>query len=472
MLVRVREVCWLVVVAVGAIALGVSSAQEEVRFDRASPAAIDPLALPYIESETVGGMTIGIWHEGQSFARGYGKLSPEGEAVPDGKTVYEIGSITKVMTGILLADAVERGELRLDQPIAELLPAGVALKERKEAPITLLHLSTHTSGLPRLPRNMKPADPTNPYADYTAERLHEFLNGHRPWRAPGKRSEYSNLAVGLLGNILARKSGKSYEELAQERLLRPLGMNDTSITLNESQRERMATPHGAGGEQEANWDIPGLAGAGALRSTAEDMLKFIAAQLEPPEGELAEAIDLAWQSHQAPLDGNPFAMGLGWHIAHDGETRWHTGQTGGYHAALFVSRHHEVGVVVLTNTATGEVDRLAEELLRHLAGGEVAPREFEKSVNVAPEVLARYAGRYEIAPQFVISVTPREEKLYVQATGQPEFRVYPRSETEWFFKVVDATIVFTVDDEGKATKLELRQNGRVMPGKRLEEAAP
>src|SRR5690606_36676508 len=123
--------------------------------------------------------------------------------------------------------------------------------------------------------------------------------------------------------------------------------SDTSIALGESQRARLAPPLGAGGEKESNWDIPALAGAGALRSTADDMLKFIAAQIEPPKGALDDAIDLAWQEHQKPVAGNPFAMGLEWHIAHDGETRWHTGQTGGYHSALFVSRHYESGVVVL-----------------------------------------------------------------------------------------------------------------------------
>jgi D-alanyl-D-alanine-carboxypeptidase/D-alanyl-D-alanine-endopeptidase len=436
-----------------------------------SPAAIDSLALPYIESETVGGMTIGLFHRGESLVRGYGKLSRNGESTSDGRTVYEIGSITKVMTGILLADAVGRGELRLDQPIAELLPEGVTLRQRPDTPaITLLHLSTHTAGLPRLPGNMRPADPGNPYADYTAEKMYEFLGNYRVWRKPGSRSEYSNLAVGLLGDLLARKAGTSYEQLVSDRLTRPLKMTDTSIELTSSQRERLAPPHGAGGEVVSNWDIPGLAGAGALRSTTDDMLKFIVATIDPPEGELGAAIDLAWQQHQASLPGNHFAMGLGWHIAGDGETRFHSGQTGGYHSSLFVSRHFESGVVVLTNTATGEIDRLAEDLLRHLAGAKVAPRRMEKAIEVPSEVVERYAGRYELVPGFVLTVTARDGGLYVQATGQPEARVFPRSETEWYYKVVNAQLTFKVDDQGRTTEVELFQNGVRRRAPRMESS--
>jgi serine-type D-Ala-D-Ala carboxypeptidase/endopeptidase len=345
------------------------------------------------------------------------------------------------------------------------------LKEREEAPITIFHLATHTSGLPRLPLNLKPSDPRNPYGDYTSDRLHKFLTGYRPPRAPGERSEYSNLAAGLLGDILARDAGKSYGELAQERVLRPLAMDDTSITLNKSQRERLAPPHGAGGESESNWDIPGLAGAGALRSTADDMLKFMAAQIEPPKGALDDAIDLAWQDHQPPIVGNPFAMGLGWHIARDGETRWHTGQTGGYHAAMFVSRYHKVGVVVLANTATDEVDRLAQDVTRLLAGAKVAPRQFEKQVHVAPEVVARYAGNYQLVPGFVLTVTAEGNKLYVQATGQQRLRVYPKSDTVWHYKVVDAQITFKVSDDGACSRLELKQNGLTRPANRLADEA-
>ncbi|UUO07790.1 serine hydrolase [Blastopirellula sp. J2-11] len=432
---------------------------------------MDRLAKPYIDSETVVGMSIGIIQGDKTVVRGYGELSADDSQVPDGKTIYEIGSISKVFTGLLLADAVVEGRVSLETPAEDLLPEGFSMRRsEKDQPIQLRHLATHASGLPRLPDNLKPADPYNPYADYTDQRLAEFLAGHQPNKQPGASMEYSNLGAGLLGTLLAFERKTNYESLLQERIATPLKLVDTGITLNAEQQKRLASPHIAGGTPGHTWDFDALAGAGAIRSDVDDLLKFAQAQLDPPAGKLGAAIDVAWRVQQKPLDKNDFAMGLGWHVARDGSTRWHNGQTGGYHSSLFVSRKLDAAVVVLTNTATGEVDALAEQLMRMLAGAEEKPREFAKQLEVAPAKMQRLAGKYQLAPGAVFTVSVQDDKLLVGLTGQPMLRVYPRSETVWFYKVVDATLTFQVNDSGRSVSVELFQNGVRQTAKRVEKS--
>ena len=431
---------------------------------------IDRLVNPYIENEVVTGLVIGVLQGGHRQSFGYGRMGSDDARTPDGRTVYEIGSMTKVFTGILLAHAVVSDELALDTPVQSLLPDGILLKTQ-EAPILLRQLSTHSSGLPRLPDNLDSADPSNPYADYSVDQLYAFLSAYEPVRAPDAAAEYSNLGAGLLGHVLARHAGTSYEELLRQRITGPLDMTDTSIELNASMQERLAPPLLPGGTLTSNWDLPTLAGAGAIRSTVDDMLTFLAAQLEPPDGVLGEAIELAWEVHRQPKAPNEFAMGLGWHVARDQQTRWHNGATGGYHSMMLASRTQNAAVVLLCNTATGEVDRLAEDLIQLLAGMEVEPRSFEKpqEITVAPELLQRYAGRYAIVPEFVLTVSCENGRLYVQATGQPKFEIFAKSETEFFWKVVDAQLTFQMDDKGAVASATLRQNGRDMPAKRLPD---
>ena len=159
----------------------------------------------------------------------------------------------------------------------------------------------------------------NPYADYGRKQLTEFMSQVHPDRQPGVATEYSNLAAGLLGDLLAARAGMSYEALLVQNIARPLAMTDTCLTLSDDQQQRLAPPHNADRMPDVNWEFDALAGAGAIRSTTKDMLIFLQANLDPPAGPLGKAIELAWQEH-LPAKGDAFAMGLGWHIARDGET--------------------------------------------------------------------------------------------------------------------------------------------------------
>ncbi len=436
--------------------------------DDSMKSRIDRLAQHYLDGKMVVGMTVGVWQKGKATIVGYGRLAHDDQRQPDGDTVYEIGSVSKVFTGVLLGDAVARGRLKLEQPVQELLPERVRMPIHRERSITLRDLATHVSGLPTLPDNFRPADNSNPYADYTVEQMYEFLKGYKPERASGAKSEYSNLAVGLLGHVLALDAEQTYEQLLRERIAKPLGMSDTNITLNAKLHSRLAKPHLADGTATANWDIPTLAGAGAIHSTVKNMLRFVRANLNPPPGDVGKAIEIAWQVHQQPLAAGEFAIGLGWHLAQDGQTRWHNGQTGGYHAMMLVNRQLKTGVVVLANTATMEIDRLAQDIFRMCAGATVEPRTFDEPVRVAKEIMQRYVGKYELVPGFVLTVSVEDEKLMVGATGQPTHQVFARSDSEWFYKVVEATLTFQVDKDGNCRSVELFQNGVRQKAKRID----
>ena len=215
------------------------------------------------------GMAVGtVDHEGKTTIAAYGNPGP-GSLPIDADSVFEIGSITKVFTAILLADMAERGEVALDDPIKKYLPGNMRVPERAGRSITLLDLSTQTSGLPRMPDNLKPADLRNPYADYSVEQMYEFLSRHELRRDIGAEFEYSNLGVGLLGHVLALRAGMSYEALVKQRILDPLGMTHTAVTLTPWMIEHLAKGHDTKGAVASNWDIPTLAGAGALRSNAQ-----------------------------------------------------------------------------------------------------------------------------------------------------------------------------------------------------------
>src|SRR5207244_13525353 len=159
-------------------------------------------------------------------------------------------------------------------------------------PITLEHLATHTSSVPRLPDNVTPTDASNPYADYTVAQMYAFLSGHTLRRPPGQY-EYSNYAMGLLGHVLARHAGTTYEQLLIEHIGTPLGMHDTRIILDENLRQRLASPYNAALQPAKNWDLPTLPGAGGIRSTCHDLLKFIQANLAGDEQPLTPALRLA-----------------------------------------------------------------------------------------------------------------------------------------------------------------------------------
>jgi len=415
------------------------------------------------------GIVVGVIEPQGRRVVAYGSLN-QGDPRPlNGDTIFEIGSVTKVFTSLLLSDMVQRGEVALADPVAKYLPAEVKVPERGGRVITLVDLSTHTSGLPRMPSNFNPKDPANPYADYTAEQLFQFISSFQLTRDIGSQFEYSNLGGGLLGQALARRAGMDYEALVRTRITGPLGMSSTGITLSPEMKARLALGHNAKLLAVPNWDLPALAGAGALRSSANDMLTFLAANLGYMKSPLAPAM-AAMLSVRRPT-GAPGGgeIGLAWLITRPSEDEivWHNGGTGGYRSFMGYDAKTRVGIVVLSNTFTGSgIDDIGMHLLDSHAPLLPAPKE-HKEITVDPKIFDGYVGRYQLAPNFILTITREGDQLYAQVTNQPKLPIFPEGERDFFYKAVDAQITFETDANGRATSLTLHQNGANMPAKRI-----
>jgi D-alanyl-D-alanine-carboxypeptidase/D-alanyl-D-alanine-endopeptidase len=316
--------------------------------------------LALLKTRVDGGKNVGIVAgtidtDGKAVIAAYGNAGPE--ALPlDADSVFEIGSITKVFTAILLADMADRGEVALDDPIANYLPKNMRVPEKNGRKITLLDLSVQVSGLPRMPDNFKPANPQNPYVDYTVEQMYDFLSRHELRRDPGALFEYSNLGVGLLGHVLTLRAGKPYELLVKERILEPLDMDHTAITLTPWMQQHLVKGHNVKGEVVSNWDVGVLAAAGGLRSTLTDMLKFARANLQATD----RLTRVMQRTHAERANaGNPaMFIGMNWIIRRsDGQDiTWHNGGTAGYRTWMGFDAKRKTAAVVLTNSGHGADD--------------------------------------------------------------------------------------------------------------------
>jgi serine-type D-Ala-D-Ala carboxypeptidase/endopeptidase len=321
-----------------------------------------------------GLLVVGATDDGGTAFASRGPL-PEPACAPE-RAVFEIGSITKVFTALLLAIAAERGEVGLDDPVVEHLPRGTRVPMRGGRPITLVDLATHTSGLPRLPPRFLPhalRHREDPYAHLSTEDVLAALGKTRPRAVAGERFRYSNFGAGLLGIALAHGAATDYATLVRERITTPLGLRDTVIALSEDHRSRLAAGTKRRGGPAGLWTIPGLTGAGALRSTAADLLTFIRAQMgtltDVPE-DLAAAIRTSQLARAA--GGRLTAgmrVGLGWLLVGVGRQKvqivMHNGGTGGYRSFAGWAPDGGHGVVALSANVRN-VDGIASRLLLDL----------------------------------------------------------------------------------------------------------
>jgi len=328
------------------------------------------------------GLVVGVIAGDEEILLGYGACQVGGSQPPDADTVFEIGSISKAFTGILLAQRIESGELELDDRIAELLPEGWSLSESARE-ITLRHCTSHTSGFPRLPANLLGISEVfrllfggDPYRHYSEEEFRKALATVKLKSEPGTVWGYSNFAAGLLGFVLATQEGSDYETLVTSKICQPLGMDRTVITNDEWHREHMPAKYrsilklgpasiGLGSNE---WQLPNhLAGAGAIRSTGRDMMTFLKANM----GLIPTPIDAAIQrSHQELFQERADrAMGMNWIRSFESSISqniiWHNGGTGGFRTYLGFTEDHQFGIFALSNTAIF-VDALSIEILKAL----------------------------------------------------------------------------------------------------------
>ncbi len=415
------------------------------------------------------GMVVGVVTPNGRRIVSYGAYAGDDKRIPSADSVFEIGSVSKVFTSLLLTDMVGRGEVKLNDPLGKYLPKSVHVPSRNGKEITLLDLAMHVSGLPRMPSNFSPKDPSNPYADYTVQQMYDFISKYQLTRDIGEKYEYSNLGAGLLGHALALRAGMDYETLLRTRILEPLGMKSTAIILNGDMRARLVPGHNDMLQRVSNWDIPTLAGAGAIRSTVNDMLTFLAANMGVRSSSLSSAMTAMLSERHSAAPNMEIA--IGWHILNrfGDDIVWHNGGTGGYHSFIGFDPKTHIGVVVLSNSAN-DIDDIGRHLIDpRYELAKLTVRKEHKEVAVDPKLFDQYVGIYELTPAFKITITREVDKLYAQATGQARFQLFPESNTDFFLKVVDAQVTFETDHKGQVRELILHQGGMDQHAKKVSD---
>lgn len=331
--------------------------------------------LNEIVNKSKASIVIGFIDSNGTKVYGFGNISKDNNIPVSGTTLFDIGSITKTFTTLVLADMTTQGIINLDDPIERYLPEWVKVPQYNGTQITLENLATHTSGLPFMPSNIWLNDTIgNLNPDYNSTQMYQALSNITLSTKPGTKFLYSDFGMGLLGHILTLKEGGiSYEQLVKNRILDILGMNDTKITLSENEiKHKFPVGHLNGSEIETPVVPEVIAGAGALRSTADDLLKYLSANMGLLHTTLEESIHLQHLiQHPGPIP-NPMNysgyIALGWGVLTNfgTETLSHAGAINGWNSYAGFTPTKQIGLVLLCSCDKQDADmeRLGYVLLR------------------------------------------------------------------------------------------------------------
>lgn len=386
----------------------------------------------------------------------------------DRRAEFEIGSIAKVFTAALLADMVKRGEVSLDDPVADYLPTGVRMPVRGERPITLIDLATHVSGLPSTPTNLDPVDPTDPFVDYAVEDLYAFLDTYSLTRDVGAEWSYANTGAALLGHALARRAGMDYRSLLTERILTPLSLGTTKVSGDAITSEHFVQGHDVSGNITPQWHLGVFTPAGGLTSTVDDLLRFLQANLDPDDSVLGRVLESTHSVRH--VIGPQASMGLGWirYTERGDSVVWHPGETGGYHAFIGFNPSNDTGVVVLSSSRT-TIDDIGihlllpdsplEDPLSHIVG--------RNEVSLNEEELKRYLGEYRFLSGESLTVRHSEGKLF-GFTKWARFQLHPEAPGEFFVYDFPGEIDFDIGSDGLVSGLTRTMQGQAQRASKVQ----
>lgn len=389
--------------------------------------------------------------------KGYGSADLEWDIPNSPTTKFRIGSMTKQFTAAAILLLEERGKLKTDDLVKKYMPDAPAAWDK----ITIYHLLTHTSGIPSFTefadyRSLE-AKPTTP-----AELVARFRDKPLKFQ-PGEKWEYSNSGYVLLGYLLEKISGETYQDFLQKNFFTPLGMNDTGYDSNTAIIPHHASGYspGAHGIQNAGYiDMTIPFSAGALYSTTLDLQRWEEALFA---GKVLSSASLTKMT--TPYK-NDYACGLAAHSEHGHKVIEHGGGIEGFNTEMAYYPDDKLTVIVLGNLNGAAPGTIANQLAASIHGEKVVLPSERKEVAVSKDVLAQYVGTYEISPEFSIVITLEGNQLMGQATNQPKFELHPESTTRFFLRVVDAEIEFHKSASGEVTSLTLYQNGREINGTR------
>ena len=328
---------------------------------------VDAVAREYLTNPNTKSLAIGLINQNQINTFFYGQTDAATKAsLPDGNTLYEIGSISKVFTATLLADLVEKGAISLEDSIVKFLPDSLAQNPFLQK-ITFKQLANHTSGLPRLPENLDKVakfSDKNPYANYTRKDLFQYLKNVSSENEPGENFEYSNLGYGLLGEIISIISKKTYSQNIKT-LTDSLKLANTVEKANPK-TQKLVKVYNEFGQEVSTWDFQALAATGSLKSTVHDLIRFAQYQFKLPETTLENAMAITRQfTYYLPPNTD---IGLAWHMnmVDDVIQIWHNGGTGGSSSFIGLVPDKKSAIVVLSNSAIS-VDEISSKILSKIA---------------------------------------------------------------------------------------------------------
>lgn len=414
------------------------------------------------------GVVVGVVEPSGHRLISYGRSGAANGRPLDGDTIFQIGSVTKVFTTLLLADMALRGEVKLDDPAADYLPEGVPMP-RNGREILLSDLATHMSGLPSMPTNYDLAGEPSPYEAYSVDDLNAFLGSYTPPREPGAEYEYSNLAVALLGRLLAARAGGDYETVLTERILEPLGLASTAITLDAEQAERLAPGHDRNLDPVDTWEMKSLQGSGSLRSSVNDLMSVLDAYLGYRDTPLADAMAHQLAAVRQPAGGTTQLLGWSERTFEGATVIGHDGGKEGYRSAVLFNPNTRVGVVVLSNARTDDTPIfLAVHLLtgRPLPPASAAPSRPEGVAS--SEQLEAAAGHYATEDGERLVVARRDDHLLLDRVGGGVMTFFPAGGATFQSNTSGEALVFQIGSNGRVTGLEIRQGSRTTPATRVD----
>ena len=455
---------WLAVVALAVAAAGNVRATIDEQ-------ALHALLVERVDTRKWGtAIVVGISSPQGRRLVSYGTLSVQNREKVDGTTVFEIASLTKVFTALVLADMATRRQVTIDAPVSTCLPAGVSVPEHGGKQITFLDLATHSSGLPLRPNNLASQTALNKYAGYTVEQLYQGLATFKLPRDPGTEFEYSNWGFGLLGHALAHCAKKSYPELLVERVTAPLRMRDTAF-VPSNVLTRLAAPYDGKLRPVPNETTGALDAAGGLYSTVDDLLKFVELFLDRGPQPLVAA-GATMLEPRRPGDYDGVRMGLGWRVETgiDHPNRapiyWSSGRADGYRSFMAIDLQQRMAVVALTNAATNAG---VDDIGRYVLDPSFTVSRPHPSIAVPAAVLDRYVGKYKFEDGGELTVVRDGDQLVVQLTGQGALPVLATAPRTFFPEDIEAQFVFEDSGDSPARSLVLTQNGSSWKAQRIAE---
>jgi CubicO group peptidase (beta-lactamase class C family) len=321
-------------------------------------------------ANTNAGMVVALLDERGSRIFSAGKMDNGTSLEVNGDTVFEIGSITKTFTSLILLDLVRDGDMKLNDPVAEYLPNSVKVPAHGDRKITLLNLAAQDSGLPFNADNLSGRDWKELYDSYTVEKMYAFLSGYSLTNDPGALFQYSNIGMSLLGHVMELKKATNFESLVISRICQPLRMESTRITPTTEMKTRLATGHDQNGKRVANFQLQVMASAGALLSTANDLLRYLAANLGPAQSDLRPLMEQMQviRHRNQPEFGTTAMPWYDWGVWNppQSEILGHGGGTGGCSTFIGFDKKHRCGVVVLSNQTALHASPVGYAILQRL----------------------------------------------------------------------------------------------------------